>query len=64
MPSEAFTPQVQIPLSVPFRYEKKTPLRSLPIAAKMVVEVLAGSDSNLNSFVCADQAMVAVSTMS
>jgi hypothetical protein len=45
-------------------YEKKTPLRSRPNAAKLEKEVSAGSDSNLKSFVCADQSMVALSTMS
>ena len=45
-------------------YEKKTPLRSRPNAAKMEKEVFAGSDLNLKSFVCADQPMVAESTMS
>ena len=45
-------------------YKKKTPLRSRPNAAKLEKEVFAGSDLNLKPFVCADQSMVALSTMS
>jgi hypothetical protein len=46
-------------------YEKKTPLRSRPISAKTVVDVLAGSETNLKFFcgTAAVQAMVAVSSM-